>query len=60
MGVAIALQFNRLDVNDESMVVVGEERSDHVAHGVTEASDVHGVSSFTSLNRLVRIQIDVD
>ena len=54
------LQFDRFDFSDESLVVVSEERTDHVEHGVTEATDVHNVSSFTSLNRLVRLQIDAN
>jgi hypothetical protein len=54
------LQFDRFNFSDESLVVVGEERTDHVEHGVTEATDVHDVSSLASLNRLVRLQIDVD
>jgi hypothetical protein len=54
------LQFDRFDFSDESLVVVRQERTDHVEHGVTEATDVHDVSSFASLNRLVRLQIDVD
>ena len=54
------LQFDRFNFRDESLVVVGEERTDHVEHGVTEATDIHNVSSLTSLNRLVRLQIDVD
>ncbi len=54
------LQFDRFDLGDESFVVVRKERTDHVEHGVTEATDVHDVNTFTSLNRLVRLQIDVD
>ncbi len=54
------LQFDRFDFSDESLVVVRQERTDHVEHGVTEATDVHDVSSLASLNRLVRLQIDVD
>jgi hypothetical protein len=54
------LQFDRFDFGDESLVVVGQERTDHVEHGVTEATDVHDIRSFASLNRLVRLQIDVD
>jgi hypothetical protein len=47
------LQFDRFDFSDESLVVVGEERTDTSEHGVTEATDVHDVSSLTSLNRAV-------
>ena len=54
------LQFDRFNFVDESLVVVGEERTDHVEHGVTEATDVHDVSSLACLNRLVGLQIDVD
>jgi len=54
------LQFYRFNISDESLVVVGEKRTDHVEHGVTEATDVHNVSSLTSLNRLVRLQIDAN
>jgi hypothetical protein len=54
------LQFDRLNFGDESLVVVGEERTDHVEHGVTEATDVHDVSSLACLNRLVRLQVDAD
>ena len=54
------LQFDRFNISDESLVVVGEERTDHVEHGVTEATNVHDVSSLTSLNRLVRLQIDAN
>ena len=54
------LQFDRFNFSDESLDVVGKERADHVKHGVTEATDVHDVSSLTSLNRLVRLKIDVD
>ena len=54
------LQFDRFDFIDESLLVVGEERTDHIEHGVTEATDVHDVSSFASLNRLVRLQIDAE
>jgi hypothetical protein len=54
------LQFDRINFSDESLVIVGEERTDHIEHGVTEATDVHDVSSLASLNRLVRLQIDVD
>jgi hypothetical protein len=59
-GVQFALQFDRFNFSDESLVVVSQERTDHVEHGVTEATDVHNVSSLASLNRLVRLQIDVD
>ena len=59
-AVSDVLQFDRFDFGDESLVVVGQERADHVEHGVTEATDVHDVSSLASLNRLVRLQIDVD
>lgn len=44
------LQFDRYSFSDESRVVVGEERTDHVEHGVTEATDVHNASSLTNLN----------
>ena len=54
------LQFDRFNFSDESLVVVGEERTDHVEHGVTEATNVHNVSSLASLNRLIRLQIDVN
>jgi hypothetical protein len=54
------LQFDRFDFSDESLVVVCEERTDHIAHGVTEATDVHDVSSLASMIRLVRLQIDID
>ncbi len=54
------LQFDRFNFSDESLVVVGKERTDHIEHGVTEATDVHDVGSLTSLNRLVRLQIDVN
>ena len=54
------LQFDRFHFSDESLVVVGEKRTDHVEYGVTEATDVHNVSSFASLNRLVRLQIDAN
>ena len=54
------LQFDRFHFSDESLVVVGQERTDHVEHGVTEATDIHDVSSLASLDRLVRLQIDVD
>jgi len=53
-------QFDRFNFGDESLVVVRKEPADHVEHGVTEAADVHDVSSLTSLNRLVRLQIDAD
>jgi hypothetical protein len=36
----LKLQLDRFDFSDESLVVVGEERTDHVEHGVTEATDV--------------------
>jgi hypothetical protein len=55
-----ALQFDRFDFSDESLVVVDLERTDHVECGVTEAADVRYIRSLTSLNRLVRLQIDVD
>ena len=54
------LQFHRFHFSDELLVVVGEERTDHVEHGITQATDVHNVSSLTSLNRLVRRQIDAN
>ena len=54
------LQFDRFHFSDESLVIVRKERTNHVEHGVTEATDVHDVSSLTSLNRLVRLQIDID
>jgi len=53
-------QFDRFNFSDESLVVVGEERTDHVEHVVTEATVIENVSSFTSLNGLVRLQIDAD
>jgi len=59
-GVQIALQFNRFNFSDESLVVILQERTDHVEHGVTEATDVHDISPLTSLNRLVRLQIDAN
>jgi hypothetical protein len=37
-GVQLALKFDRFDFSDESLVVVGQERTDHVEHGVTEAT----------------------
>ncbi len=55
----LRLQFDRFDFSDESLVVVGKERADHVEHGVTD-TDVHDVSSFASLNRPVRLQIDAN
>ena len=54
------LQFDRFNFSDESLVIVRKERTNHVEHGVTEATDVHDVSSLTSLNRLVRLQIDAN
>ena len=39
------LQFDCFNFSDESLVVVGEERTDHVEHGVAKAADVHDVSS---------------
>ena len=54
------LQFDRFDFSDESLVIVRKERTDHIEYGVTEATDVHDVSSLTSLNRLVRLQIDAN
>ena len=48
------LQFDPFDFGDEALVVVGKERTDHVEHCVTEATDIENVSSVTSLNRLVR------
>ena len=54
------LQFDRYNFGDESLVVVGQEPANYVENGVIEATDVHDVSSFTSLNRLVRLQIDAD
>ena len=54
------LQFDRFHFGDESLVVIRQERTDHVEYGVTEATDVHDVSSLTSLNRLVRLQIDAN
>jgi hypothetical protein len=56
----VGLQVHRFNFSDESLVVVGEERTDHIEYGVTEATDVDDVSSLTSLNRLVRLRIDVD
>ena len=54
------LQLDRFNFSDESLVVIRQEPTDHVEHGVTEAADVHNVSSFASLNSLVRLQIDAD
>lgn len=55
-GVQLALQFDRFDFSNESLVVV--VRTDQVEHGETEATDVHDVSSLTSLNSLVRLQMN--
>lgn len=52
------LQFDRFNLSDESLVVVGKERTDHVEHGITEATDIHDVSALTSLNGLVRLQMN--
>lgn len=49
------LQFDRFHLSDESLVAVGEECADHMEHRVTEAADIHDVSSLTSLYRLVRL-----
>ncbi len=49
------LQLHRFNFSDESLVVVGEERTDHTEYGVTEATDIENVSSLTSLDRLVRL-----
>jgi hypothetical protein len=38
------LQFDCFDFNDESLIVVGDERVDHVERGLTEATYVHDVS----------------
>ena len=54
------LQFDRFNFSDESLVVVGEERTDHVEYCVTEATDVDDVSSLSSLFCLVRLQIDAN
>ena len=54
------LQFDRFNFGDEALVVVSEERADDVEHGVTEATDVHDVSSLASLDRLVRLEVDAD
>ena len=54
------LQFDRFDFGDEPLAVVSEERTDHVEHGVTEATDIENVSSLACLNRLVWLQIDAD
>ena len=54
------LRFDRFNFSDESLVVISQERADHVEHGVTEATDIENVSSLASLNRLVRLQIDAD
>ena len=48
------LQFDRFNFSDESL------RTDRVEYGVAEASDIENVSSLTSLNRLVRLKVDVD
>ena len=43
MYLSIYLQFDRFNFSDESLVVIREERTDHVEHGVTEATDrMHG------------------
>ena len=47
------LQFDRFNFGDESLVVVGEERTDHVEHGVTEATNVHNVSSRSKVSGTV-------
>ena len=54
------LQIDRFNFSDESLVVVGQERTDHVEHSVTEATDIENVSSFASLHRLVRLQVDAE
>ena len=56
----LRLQFDRFNFSDESLVVVGQKTTNHVEHGVTEATDVQDVSSFASLDRLVRLQIYAD
>jgi hypothetical protein len=38
------LKFNRFSFSDGSLVAVGEELTDHVEHGVTEANYVRRVS----------------
>ena len=53
-------QIDRFNFGDESLVVIGQEPTDHVEHSVTKAADVHDVSPLTSLNRLVRLQIDAN
>jgi hypothetical protein len=52
------LQFDRFDFRKKSLVVIGEGGTDHIKHDVTDAADVHNVSSLTYLNCLVRLQIE--
>jgi hypothetical protein len=47
------LSFDRFNFSNESLAVVGEECTDRVEHGVTEAIDVQEGSLLASLNRLV-------
>lgn len=37
-----------------------QERTNHIEHGVTEATNVHDLSSLASLRRLVRLDVDTN
>lgn len=54
------LQFDRFDFGDEALFVVSQEPTDDVEHGVTEATDVHDVSSLASLRCLIRLDVDAN
>ena len=54
------LQFDRLNLRDEAVGVVGEESRDDAENGVTEAADVQDVVTVRGLRRRGRLQVDAD
>lgn len=54
-GPTLASQFDRFNFSDESLVVVGKERTNLIEHGITESTAFQNVTSFATLDRLVRL-----
>ena len=54
------LQFDPLNLGNEPVGTVTEERSDDTEYGVTEAADIQDVATIRSLGRRGRLQVNAD
>jgi hypothetical protein len=56
----LSLQFDPLDLGDEPVGTIIEERGNDAKHGVTEAADVQDVVAVRCLGRRAGVQVDAD